>query len=113
MVVVDRFTVYCIHLITHSPRDDYSGNEFCESYDAAYPTVILFDWFKGDKYQHLVIHTRNCVLGLEYLKTQPTPVYCHLLSRCQNVTYDQTNGTDFKETLACCDGKDMIIILSV
>jgi Ca2+-binding RTX toxin-like protein len=87
----------------NSPRDDYSGNEFCESYDAAYPTVILFDWFKGDKYQHLVIHTRNCVLSLEYLKTQPTPVYCHLLSRCQNVTYDQTNGTDFKETLACCD----------
>ena len=105
------FCINCILFFLFSSTEPYPSAGFCEAYDTLFPTVLLKDWFKGEEYQHLVIHTRDCVLSLDYLKRQPTPVYCHLLGHCLEVVFDQTNSSDYKETYWPCSSENFLYCL--
>ena len=52
-------------LIIRVAREDYPFGGYC---DMDRPTVMIKDWYKGSKYQHLEIHTSDSVIVNELLQ---------------------------------------------
>jgi len=59
-------------LIIRGAREDYP---FSGYRDMDRPTVMIKDWYKGSKYQHLEIHTSDSVIVNELLKEYGNELY--------------------------------------